>query len=208
MDDIRYKRSCSSSVGDIEVTKSSISNIDDIYCEKSSSSNYFEYQRKKSSCSTESKKSSSKDAACVKKNSLVQDPDVHATQTSCKIDAQFSKMATAIANVVNSNSNGGKNVASHLGDRDLPTFWGEPETWINFHRQLKKSTELCGCTEEENILRLQKKLRGKAKEAVESLLVTSCSFDEIIGTLEKRFGRPQMIMKFLIQKARSVAAPN
>jgi len=174
---------------------------DELKYKKSSRGNYVDFEIEKSSrfYDDENKKCSRHEAAFERKNSLIQESKVH-SRSENKNDP-MKALTKALENL-------GRNGRPQVTTHELPTFWGEPETWINFHRQLISSTNLNGYTEEDNILRLQKCLKGKAKDAVESLLVTSCSVDEIVKTLQNRFGRPHTILKSLMNKARNVEPPN
>ncbi|CAL8111098.1 unnamed protein product [Orchesella dallaii] len=101
-----------------------------------------------------------------------------------------------------------KFLARQTGGKDLPFFSGEPADWPSFFSIFKKSTEVCGFSDEENLMRLVKVLKGKAKESVQSMLDASCRIQDIINILKMRFGRPQAIMKSMIEKAKSVPAPS
>ena len=74
-------------------------------------------------------------------------------------------------------------------------FNGEPEEWPGFVCQLEQSTQICGYSPEENMLRLQRCLKGKAKDAVKSILYLPDKYENVIKTLSMSFGRPTMIKK-------------
>jgi len=59
----------------------------------------------------------------------------------------------------------------------------------------EQSTKMCGFSEEENLLRLQKCLKGKAKESVKSILYLPNQLANIIQNLYVSFGRPGTIIK-------------
>ena len=63
---------------------------------------------------------------------------------------------------------------------------------------------LCKFSDRENLQRLRRCLKGKAKEAVQSLLTAPENVSTIISTLEKRFGRPAYVIQELIDKARKM----
>ncbi|CAL8103429.1 unnamed protein product [Orchesella dallaii] len=139
-----------------------------------------------------------------------------ATDTTCQPSQALNALAEAITTAITLASskrtqeespNMSKFLARQSTGKDLPTFSGEPEEWQYFHSVLKKSTEVCGFSEEENIGRLQKCLKGKAKEAVQSMLVSSCSLNEIVEVLQKRFGRPQVIIRAMVEKAQKTTIP-
>ncbi|GBP27993.1 hypothetical protein EVAR_83624_1 [Eumeta japonica] len=62
-------------------------------------------------------------------------------------------------------------------------------------------------TEHENMLRLRKSLRGKAKDAVRNLLNYSKNSETVMNALEKRFGRPDAIAIAEIQNLRTLQRP-
>ncbi|XP_053691246.1 uncharacterized protein LOC128739767 [Sabethes cyaneus] len=84
--------------------------------------------------------------------------------------------------------------------RDLPTFSGNPEDWPIFLSMLNSTTAMCGFTEEENIVRLQKSLKGKAYEAVKCRLMHPGNFNGIVDTLKMLYGQPEIIVHSLIEK--------
>lgn len=84
-------------------------------------------------------------------------------------------------------------------NKDLPDFFGQPWDWINFITQFKETTEICGFTNSENMSRLRKCLKGKARDCVNALLSFTQDVDKIIKTLEKNFGRPEVIIQYLIE---------
>ena len=88
--------------------------------------------------------------------------------------------------------------------KDLPKFSGEPGEWQLFIRQFENTTKMCGLSDEENAMRLAKCLTGKAFDAVCAMLGLPENVPLIIKTLRMTFGRPEMIIKSLISKAKSV----
>ncbi|XP_055630329.1 uncharacterized protein LOC129771064 [Toxorhynchites rutilus septentrionalis] len=91
--------------------------------------------------------------------------------------------------------------------RDLPTFDGDPEEWPLFVATFESTTRVCGFSQEENIIRLQKSLRGKAKESVRSQLLHATNVDNVISTLRMLFGRPEIIIHSVIRKIHALPAP-
>ncbi|XP_052900305.1 uncharacterized protein LOC128306748 [Anopheles moucheti] len=69
------------------------------------------------------------------------------------------------------------------------------------------STAICGYSDYENLLRLQKALKGAALEAVSSLLLLPSGLKEAIDVLKLRFGRPEVIVENLMEKVRRMPAP-
>ncbi|XP_062711580.1 uncharacterized protein LOC134289580 [Aedes albopictus] len=67
--------------------------------------------------------------------------------------------------------------------RELPIFDGSPEEWPLFYSTFNSTTEMCGYTQEENLIRLQKGLKGKAYDAVKCRLMHPANVPGIIATL-------------------------
>ncbi|XP_065094740.1 uncharacterized protein LOC135715349 [Ochlerotatus camptorhynchus] len=84
--------------------------------------------------------------------------------------------------------------------KDLPTFSGNPEEWPVFISMYNRTTTMCGFTEDENIVRLQKSLKGRAYDAVKSRLMHSGNVPGILSTLKMLFGQPEVIIQSLIGK--------
>ncbi|XP_058826816.1 uncharacterized protein LOC131686839 [Topomyia yanbarensis] len=91
--------------------------------------------------------------------------------------------------------------------KDLPFFTGDPEEWPLFIASYENSTRMCGFSEEENLLRLQRSLKGKALEAVRSRLLYPSGLGGVINTLRTLFGRPEIIVHSLICRIRDMPPP-
>lgn len=91
--------------------------------------------------------------------------------------------------------------------KELPEYNGDPEQWPLFYGTLESTTRICGYTAEENMMRLQKCLKGKALEAVRYQLLHPGNLDSVIATLKMLFGRPEIIVHSLVQKIHSLPAP-
>lgn len=91
---------------------------------------------------------------------------------------------------------------SYMGK--LPRFSGDAKEWPTFISQFERSTELCGFSADENIVRLQNCITGRALEVVGAMLTMPDSIDEVISTLRKLFGRPERILQNLLESVRSV----
>lgn len=83
--------------------------------------------------------------------------------------------------------------ARHAISKDLPLFTGKPEDWPIFITNYTQSTERCGFTEQENLIRLQKCLKGAALEAVKGKLMLPSTVNFAIETLRMLYGRPEVI---------------
>lgn len=91
----------------------------------------------------------------------------------------------------------------HSFGKDLPIFSGRPEEWAVFISAFEHSTQAMGLTQYENLLRLQRALKGKAREVVEAQLSLPSCVDNIIKTLRTIFGRPELIFNTQIEKIRA-----
>ncbi|XP_055920797.1 uncharacterized protein LOC129952301 [Eupeodes corollae] len=91
--------------------------------------------------------------------------------------------------------------------KDLPLFHGHPEEWPIFISSFEHSTNLAGYTHAENLMRLQKCLRGSALETVKNRLLLPSMVPDIIKTLRMRFGRPEHVLHAMIAKAKNQAPP-
>lgn len=63
-----------------------------------------------------------------------------------------------------------RQIAARKIYRALPTFTGELEEWPVFKRMFEQSTKECGYSNEENLMRLQQSLKGRARNEVASQL--------------------------------------
>ncbi|XP_062710495.1 uncharacterized protein LOC134288735 [Aedes albopictus] len=97
--------------------------------------------------------------------------------------------------------------ARHAVAKELPAYSGEPEEWPLFIATYENTTRLCGYTPEENMVRLQRCLRGKALEAVKCQLLHPANLDFALSTLRMLFGRPEIIVHTLIEKINRIPAP-
>ena len=88
---------------------------------------------------------------------------------------------------------------------NLPTFAGSPEDWPVFQQLYDSTTASCDYTNAGNLSRLQRSLKGKAKELVHSLLSVPANVPTIMKTLAMRYGRPDVI-EALIAKVQSFKA--
>lgn len=91
--------------------------------------------------------------------------------------------------------------------KELPRFTGDPEEWPLFISCFEMTTECCGYSDVENLMRLQRCLAGGAREAVRCKLMIPSSVPTIIQTLRLLYGRPELIINTLLKKIREVSAP-
>jgi hypothetical protein len=117
------------------------------------------------------------------------------------------RQTEALTEVVKSGGNSasnGKFLARQSAGRELAEFSGRPEQWPQFISDFKRTMESCGFTDSENMTRLRKCLKGKALDAVRSLMVCPENLPKIMSRLQEIFGDPDIIIKSMIQKAKSV----
>lgn len=72
---------------------------------------------------------------------------------------------------------------------DWPLLSGNLTEWPNFITQYKTTTEICGFSSYENQITLQRCLKSKAKDAVQTLLILPEHVNKVINTLDRRFVR-------------------
>ncbi|XP_017478462.1 PREDICTED: uncharacterized protein LOC108368182 [Rhagoletis zephyria] len=87
----------------------------------------------------------------------------------------------------------------------LPEFDGRPEDWPMFKETFIMTTTEYQYSDTQNMMRLQKAIKGKARETIECLLIHSRNVKQIIKTLEERYGKPELLVKSQLKKIRSVA---
>ncbi|XP_058456625.1 uncharacterized protein LOC131434022 [Malaya genurostris] len=97
--------------------------------------------------------------------------------------------------------------ARQVVPRELPAFSGDPVEWPLFLSCYQNSTEMCGYSQGENLMRLQRCLKGNALEAVRSYLMQPSSVQLIIDTLRTLYGRPELIINSLLTKVRATPCP-
>ncbi|XP_062533380.1 uncharacterized protein LOC134202389 [Armigeres subalbatus] len=90
---------------------------------------------------------------------------------------------------------------------DLPLFNGNPEEWPIFFSNFEQSSATCGYSDAENLVRLQRCLKGHALESVRSRLLLPASVPHVIQTLRTLYGRPELIIRSLMSKIQDVPAP-
>ncbi|XP_049300487.1 uncharacterized protein LOC125774271 [Anopheles funestus] len=97
--------------------------------------------------------------------------------------------------------------ARKIVSRELPTFSGVPEQWPMFYASYQRSSAACGFDDQENLLRLQRALRGPALESVDHILLMPSGLQKALDILRSEYGRPGLIVESLIQKVRKMPAP-
>lgn len=90
---------------------------------------------------------------------------------------------------------------------NLPKFSGNPSDWPIFISSFKTSTDACGFSNVENLVRLQDAIRGPAREIVGGRLILPKTVPQVIGTLQQLYGRPEQMLHALLAKVRRAEAP-
>lgn len=88
--------------------------------------------------------------------------------------------------------------------KDLPDFSGSAVDWPMFISAYEHATKICGFTNHENLIRLQKCLKGSVE--VEGLLILPDSVPEILKTLRTYCGNPARLIRGQIDKAKNCPA--
>lgn len=98
--------------------------------------------------------------------------------------------------------------------RELPEFDGNPSRWPVFMHAFIDTTNAGNYSESENIPRLQKALKGKARDLVDEDLATTEVASKIMVDLESVFGNTDNVVVQLahdlrkVKKCKSIADPN
>lgn len=87
---------------------------------------------------------------------------------------------------------------------DLPSFDGSIEQWPKFYQTYLTTTNTYKYTKLENLVRLEKALRGKAKESVEAMLIHADSVDDAVNHLKFLYGDTDSLIKSQIAKIREL----
>ncbi len=93
-------------------------------------------------------------------------------------------------------------------DRFLPEFSGDPVQWGNFNAAFQRTQSKHEFDNGENMVRLQKALKGKAREAVEHLMANVNNVPQIMETLSMRYGRPEFVLDSLVERAKLCKRPD
>lgn len=103
--------------------------------------------------------------------------------------SDMAMLASAIVQAVNS---GRSDNAAPKFIHELPHFDGTITEWMAFRSVFNDTSDMF--TDVQNVARLRKALRGAARETVRALLFTVSDPYEIIDTLERRYGRPELLI--------------
>ncbi|XP_055645430.1 uncharacterized protein LOC129781951 [Toxorhynchites rutilus septentrionalis] len=106
-----------------------------------------------------------------------------------------------------SGPNKAQRAARQVLTKKLPVFTGRVEEWPLFYSSYVNSTDACGFSEVENLVRLQECLRGPALDSVRSRLLLPKAVPQVIETLRMLYGRPEQLIHTLLSKVRRTDAP-
>ncbi|XP_065361998.1 uncharacterized protein LOC135955572 [Calliphora vicina] len=102
-------------------------------------------------------------------------------------------------------SQNGGSLLMHRKIYDLPDFSGSPEDWPMFSTAFNQSTAVYNYNNFENCLRLQKALKGDARECVKSLLIHADNVSMVIEQLCFQYGRPEMLIRCQLQQVKEIS---
>ncbi|XP_052755944.1 uncharacterized protein LOC128201835 [Galleria mellonella] len=85
---------------------------------------------------------------------------------------------------------------------ELPVFNGSSSEWLPWKMAYEESASQH--TEQENLARLRRSLKGAAKDAARSLFVGSTTAEEVMKMLAARFGRPGALVTAELNKLRAL----
>lgn len=91
--------------------------------------------------------------------------------------------------------------------RELPHFTGRPEEWPSFIAAYENSTAVCGFTDQENLVRLQKAIKHPARAHVESLMYSPACVSRILATLKRMFAQPTQLFNSYLDKFKREPPP-
>lgn len=95
-------------------------------------------------------------------------------------------------------------VPMHRKIYDLPEFDGSAEEWPMFSTAFIQTTAVYQYNNFENCLRLQKALKGNARESVKSLLIHPDNVNAIMEQLRAQYGRPEMLIRCQLQQVKEI----
>lgn len=99
-------------------------------------------------------------------------------------------------------------VWNRMSDKELPTFSGNELEWLPFKNAFELSTELGRYSDRENAGRLYKCLKGDARRAVETLMMTSTNARDIMEVLDLKYGNKEEIMRKIVDGMRRLLKLN
>ena len=88
---------------------------------------------------------------------------------------------------------------------ELPVYTGSHREWLIFKAAYRETSAYF--TDTENLVRLRRSLKGRAREVVENLLIHSTEPEAVMKTLEVHFGRPHSIALDELARLKSIPPP-
>ena len=88
--------------------------------------------------------------------------------------------------------------------RNLPAYSGDSEEWPIFTSTYQRTSDECEVLPSENVIRLQRFLKGPAKAAVGAILNVPENLPTVLQVLKSRFGRPDAVIAAMISKAKAI----
>lgn len=79
-------------------------------------------------------------------------------------------------------------------DKTIPTFYGSVLDWPLFIKKYRDTTKEFEITDDANQKRLDKALKGEARELVHTFLHNACLVDDVIGLLEAAYGGEENVV--------------
>ncbi|XP_053691423.1 uncharacterized protein LOC128739948 [Sabethes cyaneus] len=89
----------------------------------------------------------------------------------------------------------------------LPKFSGQPRQWPLFYATYKASNDACGYMNQENLVRLQECLEGRALELVAGQLLLPESVPRVIEKLRRNYGRPEQLLQEFLDQVNELEPP-
>lgn len=102
---------------------------------------------------------------------------------------------TQTSHLLNSTLSSEQMFARHSVPKELPTFSGNAKEWPLFSATFDWSTQVCGLTDAENLIRLQRALKGEALKSVQHILVHPTCVPTVLSTLQFLYGQPERILE-------------
>lgn len=84
------------------------------------------------------------------------------------------------------------------------SFSGNHLEWLRFKRAFEQSTESTGFSHRDKVERLYNCLKGEARESIESLMLACASAEEIMKSLELRYGSNDLVLRKLTKNLRDL----
>ena len=136
----------------------------------------------------------------------------HSTANSFDSRDPASRIANAIEQTliaVRNSSNVNSSLLNRLKSiKKLPTYSGDPLDWMRFKQAFDLSTELGNFGDRENTVRLFEALVGNAREATKTLFAAGNGAQNIMKTLEMRFGNTKTILEKVVIEIKNLPSIN